>query len=161
MPALRATSSGSSGIALPHSDISLKGISYKSIYHVIYICYELYDNLTTTPIFSTLWTTILLEKYVPRVTAKSSFLLVLNTNSATHAVSGNANCNKPVVLAKRLPMKKSPQSARNVLEIQARLQMRGQPGGQGPMVLRMPEMHMTSMEMMIQRTETLRAQYRS
>jgi len=25
------------GLALPHSDISLKGISYESIYHVIYV----------------------------------------------------------------------------------------------------------------------------
>jgi len=114
-------------------------------------------NRTRTQIFSTLWTTILLEKYVPRVTAKPSSLLILNSNSVTHAASGNANCKKPVVLAKRLPMKKSPQSARNILEKQARLQMRGQPGGQGPMVLRMPETRMTSMKMM--RMETSRARY--
>ena len=42
----------------------------------------------------TLWTTFLLEKYVPRVTAKPSSLLVLNSSNATHAVSGNANCKK-------------------------------------------------------------------
>jgi hypothetical protein len=101
---------------------------------------------------------ILLEKYVLRVTAKSSSLLVLDTSSVTCAVSGNANCNKPVVLVKRPPTKKSPQSARNVLEKQARLQMRGQPGGQGPMVLRMSEMHMILMKMMT-KMEASRGRY--
>lgn len=105
----------------------------------------------------TLWTTFLFEKYVPRVTAKPSSLLVLNSSNATHAVSGNANCKKPVALAKRLPTKKSHQLAGNVLEKQARLQMGGQPGGQGPMVLRMISTHMTLMT----RMETSREWYMS
>jgi hypothetical protein len=55
----------SSGLALPHSDISLKGTSYKSIYHVIYVLVRFPNRTSTTaappPLSTTPGTPLLLS----------------------------------------------------------------------------------------------------
>jgi len=105
--AVRSRWSRLAGPALPHSDISIKGIFYKSISPDLFgkeSYFEMHDEQTGTTtawIFRTQWVTILLKTNVPRATAKSYSLLEVDTSNVTHAVSGNANCNKPVVLAKR------------------------------------------------------------